>query len=519
MRFVDARRPLAWNGPLVSAAGLALAVLTSLVVLQLSPAEGVVFVGLLVVIIGALIEPLVGLAAGLFIGPLKAYVSAEVPQIPPQVGHLFIALALGSWLLHGLSRREVRIPEPFGSQSSPLFLPLLAFLGASLLSLWDAVGLITHGIPEAIKWAEIALLFLVVQGHLSSRDANGEGPIRWTAGPAGRRLRGLLLVLWAGGLLQGLIGIWQFGLRGDGPDHFKILGGDFFRAYGTFEQPNPYGGYIGLTAALAAGTVATLIWDRVAAERSQVGEGWRSFAWPLIGFGVVATAAMLTALVASWSRGAWLGFGAATLAIAAALPRRTRWSVVLIAVLVLVGLGLHVSGRLPASFTVRLTSFLQDVRFEDVRGVPINDVNYAVVERLAHWQTALSMVRHHLWTGVGLGCYEAAYPAFALINWPIALGHAHNIYLNLFAETGLIGLIAYLILWGAVSWRVWLVTRRARGILRGIGVGLLGAWGHITVHHLLDNLLVNNVHLHVGVLLGLAAFVIQQTNEQDIIHL
>jgi hypothetical protein len=31
------------------------------------------------------------------------------------------------------------------------------------------------------------------------------------------------------------------------------------------------------------------------------------------------------------------------------------------------------------------------------------------------------------------------------------------------------------------------------------------------VHHLLDNLYVNNVHLHVGVLLGLLAFVVEQT--------
>lgn len=213
-----------------------------------------------------------------------------------------------------------------------------------------------------------------------------------------------------------------------------------------------------------------------------------------------------------------MGFGAATLAMAAALPRRTLWSAILVAALAVAGVGLYVSGRLPASFTHRLTSFVQDIRLEDVRGVPINDANYAVVERLAHWQAAFSMVRHRLWTGVGLGCYEAAYPTFALINWPIALGHAHNIYLNLWAETGLLGLTAYLILWGAVFWQTWLVTRRARGLARGIGVGLLGVWTHVTVHHLLDNLFVNNVHLHLGVLLGLGAFVIQQTNRMTSIH-
>lgn len=214
-----------------------------------------------------------------------------------------------------------------------------------------------------------------------------------------------------------------------------------------------------------------------------------------------------------------MGFGAAVLAIAAAVPRKATWSVLLVAVLVVGGVGLYASGQLPASFVARLTAFVQDIRLEDVRGAPINDANYAVIERLAHWQAALSMFRHRLWTGVGFGCYEPAYPVFALINWPIALGHAHNIYLNLAAETGLMGLLAYLALWGVVLWQTWRVTRCAGGgLMRGLAVGLLGAWTHISVHHLLDNLYVNNVHLHIGVLLGLTAFIVQQTDKTASIH-
>jgi hypothetical protein len=49
--------------------------------------------------------------------------------------------------------------------------------------------------------------------------------------------------------------------------------------------------------------------------------------------------------------------------------------------------------------------------------------------------------------------------------------------------------------------------------LRGVAIGLLGTWTHLSVHHLLDNLYVNNVHLHVGVLLGLLAFIVQQTSK------
>jgi hypothetical protein len=76
------------------------------------------------------------------------------------------------------------------------------------------------------------------------------------------------------------------------------------------------------------------------------------------------------------------------------------------------------------------------------------------------------------------------------------------------------GLVAYLVLWAAVFWQTWRATRWARGPSRGIAIGLLGAWTHLSVHDLLDNLYVNNVHLHIGVMLGLLAFVIRQSDRQ-----
>jgi O-antigen ligase len=516
-----ARRPLAWNGPLVTLLTLVLAVSAGLSLIQLSPLEGAALVGLLAVVVGALIEPFVALGVALFLGPLKAYLSIEVPQIPAQIGHAFVALALASWLMRGLSERKILLGRQTPYLRSPVFLSLMAFLGTALLSLWDAVGLVTYGIPELIKWIEILLLFIFVREHLAAGAASTaiQHSLAVRRDGATRRLWWLMATLIGTGVFQALMGIWQFGLRGEGPEHFRILGGDFFRAYGTFEQPNPYAGYLALTAALTGGTVISLVWDRMTGGGAETGS-WKASdrssaqSAPLLLYLLGgSTVAMLVALVASWSRGAWMGFGAAALAIAAALPRKAIGSVLLVIVLLIGGAGLYASGQLPSSFVARLTTFVEDIRLEDVRGVPINDANYAVIERLAHWQAASSMFRHRLWTGVGFGCYEAAYPAFALINWPLALGHAHNIYLNLAAETGLIGLAAYLILWGVVLWQTWRATRRARGLMRGLAVGLWGAWAHISVHHLLDNLYVNNVHLHIGVLLGLAAFVIQQTNQ------
>ena len=503
--------PSPWGSSYWRATWLLLAVGAGALLIRLTPLQGALVVGLLIVLVATLIEPLVGLAVALFLGLLRAYLHTEVPQVPAQIGQAFIALALAVWLAQGLVRRKLRISH------SPLMLPLALFVGAALISLWDAVGLSAFGLPELIKWIQILLLLLFVSEHLTRR-----------------RLAWLLAALIAIGVFQALVGVWQFGLRGDGPDHFAILDAQFYRAYGTFEQPNPYAGYLGLVASLAVGILAVAVQGRLALwhNRLRTGQPRSDPRFPVPGSrnhpidqhtGLpvykcvllgAAAAILLSALGMSWSRGAWVGFVAAVLAMTIALPRRAAWGVLLVGALVIGGVGLHATGLLPTSIAARLTGFAEYVRFEDVRGVGINDANYSIIERFAHWQAALEMFRYNLWTGVGFGSYEPAYARYALINWPFALGHAHNYYLTVAAETGIIGLVAYGLLWVVVFWQTWRATRRTRGLARGTAIGLLGAWTHLSVHHLLDNLYVNNVHLQIGVMLGMLAFLLRRAGEE-----
>lgn len=517
MSVLSSCAPLASGRRLSTIAGLALSTLAGALLIWLPPSYAFLCIGLAAIVIGTLIEPLVGLAAALFLGPFRAYLSALVPSIPAQIGHVFIVLALGSWLARSLWRRDVRIIP------SPLLLVLLTFVGAVLVSLWDATGLARFGLPELVKWVQIVLICLFVTQHLLEQEAPRRPPFRIHAGE--RRLRWLLVVIIAVGFFQAGMGIWQSAIRGEGPDHFEVLDGAFHRAYGTFQQPNPYGGYLGLTAALALGVAADGLRSKLAPDdggssRSNGRLGPRpdlstrnSTGLPLAIIAGGAGLAMVVALGASWSRGAWMGFAAAAGVIAISLFRKTGWGLLFGMGLIVAGVGLYVSGFAPATLTARLGSFLQEIRPEDVRGVLVTDHNYAVIERLAHWQAAVSMFRHNLWTGVGFGCYDAAYASFALVNWPIALGHAHNYYLNLAAETGLIGLAAYASLWAVVFVQTWRVTRRTWGLTRGLAVGLLGAWTHITVHHLLDNLYVNNTHFLIGALFGVLVFIVHHTGK------
>jgi O-antigen ligase len=216
-----------------------------------------------------------------------------------------------------------------------------------------------------------------------------------------------------------------------------------------------------------------------------------------------ATALLVGGLLSSWSRGAWLGFAAGAAVMLFFWPRR-RWQGILLAAGSVAALGVAWQlGLIPAALADRLVGWTADLGMGDVRGVDITDANFAIVERLAHWQAAVGMAREQIWLGVGFGNYEAVYPEHALLNWPNALGHAHNYYLNLLAEVGFVGLLAYLLFWGAVLLQTLRMVSRRSWPWRGVALGLLGVWIALAIHHMLDKLYVNNLYLYLGVLLGL----------------
>ncbi|MGC9522517.1 MAG: O-antigen ligase family protein [Anaerolineae bacterium] len=432
-------------------------------------------------VVGTLIEPLIGIGAALLLGPLRAWLEIRAPGALPHVGQAVLLFGVGVWLARGLLLRNVRLTVP------RTMLLLLAFLGVSLISLWRAVDA-WDGALEFVKWLQVAIVAAVVYERLTVSRGTWRVMVA-VAGIAGAAMA------------QALIGLWQFGFGGTAVEEFAI-DDRFFRAYGTFQQPNPYAGLLGLAGAVLLGLGA----EKVAQALRSREPGGAVPALAALGPGAL----VLAGLVASWSRGGWMGFAAAVLVMVALWPQRSLWGVVLVALVLVVGGGLAVMGHLPESVLDRLTGFLVYVRFEDVRGVGITDANFSVIERMAHWQAALGMWREQFWLGVGLGGYEAAYPAHALIDWPLPLGHAHNFYLNLLAEVGLIGLAVYLAWLGSMAVGLLGALRRHTGWVRGLALGLAGAWTHLAVHSLVDNLLVNNVHLFVGVLVALTAWIVGQ---------
>jgi len=477
-----AHRLAALNGPR-TALLTALAVVGGLAVAVAPLTWGVAALGGALVLALALWRPLFAVLCAVGLGVTKAFLARlGYGGILFDFGQVFLGLALAGWAARKLLARDFTLPAP------ALLLPLGLYLFVAAASLLGATSY-EDGLPELIKWAQIALVIVLVVDE--TRDVDW----RWL--PAG---------IFALTLAQGALGLLQYvgraGALGFPPDLLESFrsGPGTFRAFGTFEQPNPFGGFLGLLWPVAAGAALGLggeLWVRRRGDLRNIG---------LLTLAAAAAGVGLAALYASSSRGGWIGAVGAVGVMAVFVPRRLGWSLSAAAgAVVVVGLALSLN-LVPASITDRLASAVDFIGVDDVRGVSITNENFAVVERLAHWQAALGMIQAHPWLGVGLGNYAAAYETYRLLNWPNALGHAHNIYLNVWAETGLFGLVTYFALWGSVVWVTINELRLRRGLERGILIGLLGAWAHLSLHQLFDNLYVNNIHLTLAALLGLLAF-------------
>jgi O-antigen ligase len=426
------------------------------------------------------ISPLSAWMVLLILAPMRTLIATEsrVPM-PLDIGQIALLAVIGAWLIHRLARERRLLSLSF----SPVLIPVGIFIIVGVASAFSALSM-SAWLTEWLKWVEIALLIVL------TLDLAGE-----------RRWEWLLFGLVVAALANAIIGIYEF-FGGSGL--LSLLINDrYFRAFGTFGQPNPFGGFMGLVAPLALMATFAYLW-----RLQRTGKGL--FLALFYGSAAILIA---VALVMSWSRGAWLAALVSVGAMVFAVPRKVWRSIALVAVVVGVSALLWYSGRLPASVVARINSATEELfAFDDVRGVDITPENYAVVERLAHWQAALNMARANPWLGVGLGNYEVAYPQYRLINWGFPLGHAHNYYLNILAEAGIIGLVGYAALWIGVFWLTWRTRQHPDPFSRLIVIGLLGSWTYLSIHSLTDNLYVNNLFLHLGVMLGLLAVLYNQVS-------
>ena len=186
--------------------------------------------------------------------------------------------------------------------------------------------------------------------------------------------------------------------------------------------------------------------------------------------------AVLTAtamLVMTQSRGAWLAFMLAT-GVLVVLRWRKAW--------IVMGVGLLIATIAVIFFGAGalLEGFVGEGRLLSLEG------------RLEVWSRALYMIQDFSLTGVGMGMFmdvtDLLYPFF--LFRPGTIEHAHNLYLQVAADLGIPGLVAWLAALGGMtgaSWRLYLAGRRNEDLLvSGLGAGLFCSQIALIIHGLTD---------------------------------
>ena len=386
---------------------------------------------------------------------------------------------IGLWLLVFLTAFLFLMSPGHEGQTAAVFI-----LGSTLLALgwfgWSAFSRLQPA-PDEHSLGSALLIFIVVLG-LTACFSNDPalslnaftislslGMLFWIAFWVSRNhhslrvvlgwLSGLAVLLAAYGLFQTLGGLEDtctryFGARAPAGEMELALAQRLQsgRAFSLFAYPNLLAGFLAAWLPLTA----SLAW---LAQR-------RWLRWLL----AAGAAVMLAGLAATQSIGGWIA-AAAGLAVwfwlqnrrpGGLRPRQAVW-------IWAAGLVLMAGG---AAWLIH------------VRGWALLSIEGA--QRLSHWKSALAMFRAHPVTGVGLGLFGSIFPDYQLTSG-YYVRFAHNYFLNLLAETGLLG-------GAALAWLFWKIFQHVRagfrrcseGPRRSLLAGLAAAVIAAGLHALVD---------------------------------
>ncbi len=388
-----------------------------------------------------------------------------------------------AWLAHRATTPGSPLPR---SAIGPVF---AIFVGGLALSLIVAREL-APGVAALFQWAKALIVYFLALDLLRTR----------------RHVLGALAALLIAGAGEATIGLFQY-TTGVGPASFAI-GGQFSRAYGTFGRPNSYAGYLEMLLPPAI-VLAAWLWRRRPRHGALLAR--------LVPVAAIGAAGLIgTALLASFSRGAWLGTaGALGVIILLASPRARG----IAATLVLGGGILGLLGGvalLPANVRERLSSILGNAAAPDVRTAYITAENFAVVERLAHWNAGLNMFGRYPWLGVGLGNFNPRYSEFNISpTFLFSQGHAHNYYIHVAAEAGIVGLGTYLLLLATIAIVGLDALRRTSQpggdpFARALVIASLGTVTTVAIHNIFENLHVLSLGVQLSTIWALLSIVTQR---------
>jgi len=462
-------------------AGLAPPLVT--VVLVLALVSGAIF----------LKNPLWGAFAVILSVPVQDTITLPGGITVTQVVFVFV---LGLWWAWMSLRQDRRVVL------TPIAVTLFLFLALALPSLWGTTSM-ADSLAELSRWLVTIFSYIIIVNSVQTR----------------REMNWLIGVMLAAGLSEALLGVVQSYAQ-FGPTSFNVAG-LLTRAYGTIGAPNSFAGYINMSLPLAL-ALAAYHWGKWGSARRAAHLldrpsyiSWRYLRNPIL-LSIVAGVLFLT-LVNSLSRGAWIALACGVLVMVFALGRRAKAAIAVLLASVLLIVVLALAGAVPPVLSDRFDQLVTQIQIFDPRGVVPTPDNYALVERMVHWEVAGNMFLSNPWTGVGFGNFNTLFTKFGIQGWPYSRGNAHNYYLNVAAETGVVGLIGYMIMLITAFTVGFRALRRVR--LRGdtygeaVVIGALGLLTTFVVHNFFEDLHALNMGIQWAAGLALFTLAWMRTDE------
>lgn len=227
-----------------------------------------------------------------------------------------------------------------------------------------------------------------------------------------KRLRNFLYILFFSSAILGIDGIYQYFTHKDFLRHRLPIFVD--RIFATFPTPNDFGCYLITVIPF----LITIFFTK--------------FRIKITRFLLAALFALLfICLLLTVSRGAWFGFMTSALFIGI-------WIYPVGIFLLLLGLFITVTQPFySALIKERLSNFF--LVFDTTLSS-----NVGSIERKIFWQAGWKMFISNPWLGIGLGTFMFNFKRFVAENYQYGPSYAHNCYLQMLSELGVIGLVSFL---------------------------------------------------------------------------
>lgn len=199
---------------------------------------------------------------------------------------------------------------------------------------------------------------------------------------------------------------------------------------------------------------------------------------------IISTAILLTGLLLSFSRGAWIAFaGMAVLVLIWTLLRRRalpvdgRTIIIRLVVIILITSALTFGLQTVRGKNFDTTSLVKKLLFQ------ADEEGASASERLAYWRGAMGLILERPVFGNGVYSFKYLYPRHQE-SFGINIDHPHNIFLKIGAENGVIAVTFFgLFLLAMALTGMRFFIKEPFGLPLALGLGAVAAFAHNLVDY------------------------------------